>query len=120
MEAKIIEFYQSKKLPIEQIIKSGKNRSGLKEACIYEALEKVYEEYQEGKIQKDIMIAWRVWALAKVVSGKKFEKLLKTKKQLEDEIEKLQKINEALKLKLLIAIVLGIVLFGATVEWFLR
>ena len=120
MESKIIEFYQSKKLPIEQIINRGKSYRGLNEACIYEALEKTYHEYQDGKIQKDLMIAWRVWALAKEVSGAKFNKLLKTKKQLEVEIEKLQKANQVLKLKLLIAIVSGIVLFGATVEWFLR
>lgn len=120
MEAKIIEFYQSKKIPIEQIVQKGCSHRGLKESSIYEALEKVYVEYQDGKIQKDLMIAWRVWALAKEVSGYEFEKLLKTKEQLKDEIENLQKNIKGLKLKLFIAIVSGIVLLGATVGWFLR
>lgn len=111
MKPEIIEFYQSKGLPIEQIIRRGKIYRGLQVPPIYEAMELVYHEYLEGKIQKDILIVWRVWQLAKTVSGKRFEKLLKTKEQLNEKIAGL----EILLNRFRVAVVALTVAFATTV-----
>ena len=115
MKPEVIKFYKSKGLPIEQIIQRGSYVRGLKQAPIYEALERIYHDYKKGKIEKDLSIVWRVWALAQAVSGRTFDKLLKTKTQLSNEIAELQRINRELR----IAVISLSIAFAATIVWIL-
>ena len=112
MKPEVIEFYQSKHLPIEQLLSRGQQRNGLNKSSIYESLEQVYYEYQDSKIQKDILIAWRVWQVAKTVSGKRFDKLLKTKEQLNETILQLLQDNKTLKIRCILLTVGWVVTAG--------
>jgi len=94
MDKEIIDFYQSRNLPIENLIRIGQRYHGLKKPFVEEALIGTYQDYQDGKIKKDISIGWSVWSLAKLLSGKEYAKKigheLKEKKELIETVEGLE------------------------------
>ena len=93
MDKDVIAFYESRNLPIEDLILKGKAR-GVRKGFVEQALIQTVKDFQDGKVKKPISIAWAVWALAKRLSGKEYAKRirheLKEKAELIQTIETLE------------------------------
>lgn len=84
MKDEIVHFYLENKTPVDKIIAIGMNKMGLTRTSIEEALERVYDEIQGGEEVKPIRVAWKVYALAKILK-------VTSDAQENDEIAKLKK-----------------------------
>jgi ferric-dicitrate binding protein FerR (iron transport regulator) len=124
----IEEFYAKRKIPVNELVKIGVKRFGLKPQMVGRGAEMVYAEIMDGAAIPDVRVAWEVWARAKKLEESVFTRVNAKIEELvahSDAVELAERkaLSEIKRLKLRFYVLFGLLVVAlvlpAIVRWLL-